>query len=98
MLVKYVDTSDDVVYGKRTVQGRRELKAVFDGAAVSVLKGDSALRKYYDRLRTNKVAHKSAKKAVARRIAAICLALLKGQGKYDDLHEVKRERLKIKSV
>ena len=93
MLIKYIDTSDGRQYGKRTVQGRRELKAVFDGAAIAVLKGDSALRKYYDRLRTKKVSHSAAKKAVARRIAAISLALLKGQGQYDDLHEVKRERL-----
>lgn len=98
MLVKYVDMSDGTVYGKRTVQGRRELKAVFDGAALTVLKGESSLRKYYDQLRTKKVAHQAAKKAVARRIAAICLALLKGGGKYDDLHEVKRQRADKKTV
>ena len=98
MLVKYIDKSDGAEYGKRNVYGRRELKAVFDGAALTVLKGDSALRKYYDRLRSNKIGHKSAKKAVARKIAAICLALLKGAGKYNDLYEVKRERLNRLSV
>ena len=98
MLIKYIDKSDDVEYGKRSVHGRRELKVVFDGAALTVLKGENALRKYYDRLRTKKVAHKAAKKAVARRIAAICLALLKSNAKYDDLHEEKRKRLEKKSV
>ena len=98
MLVRYIDKSDGAEYGKRAVHGRCELKAVFDGAALSAMTGDSALRKYYDRLRTKKVAHKAAKKAVARRIAAICLALLKGPGKYSDLHEVKRERRNKTSV
>lgn len=98
MLVKYVDTSDGVEYGKRSTNGRRELKAVFDGAALTALKGTSALRKYYDCQRGKKVPHKAAKKATARKIAAICLAILKTPSRYDDLHEVKRERLNNMSV
>ena len=94
MLVKYIDKSDGMTYGSRAIHGRRELKSVFDGAALAVLQGDSALREYYDRLRTKQIPHKSAKKAVARRVAAICLSLLKGSDKYDDLYEVKRERSK----
>jgi transposase len=97
MLVKYTDKSDGVVYGKRSVQGRRELKGVFDGAALSVLRGKSALRKEYDRQRTKKVPHGIAKKALARKIASISLSILKNDTVYDDLHEVKRTKSAEKS-
>lgn len=93
MLVKHDQMSDGRSYGKKTVQGRRELKAVFDGAAITTLKGNSSLRKLYDQLRTKGNTDREARKLVARKIAAICLAILKHGVKYDDKYEDKQRRL-----
>lgn len=89
-LVRYVDVSDGRIYGSRSPSGRTELKAVFMGAATSALIGNSGLRKYYDRLRSKGVCHNDAKRAVARRIAAIALMIMKTGKTYDDHHEEKR--------
>jgi transposase len=91
-LVRYIDVSDGKIYGSRNTHGRGELKAVFIGAATSVLLGTSSLRKYYDQLRTKGVCHNDAKRAVARRIAAISLMIMKTGNTYDDHHEEKRRR------
>jgi transposase len=93
MLVRYTDESDGRIYGSRKAHGRRELKSVFMGAATAVLQSNSGLRRYYDRLRSKGVADKHAKKAVARRIAAIALLIMKTGAKYDDLHEEGRRKL-----
>ena len=89
-LVRYIDVSDGRIYGSRNTHGRGELKAVFMGAATSILLGTSGLRKYYDRLRTKGTCHNDAKRAVARRIAAIALMTMKTGKSYDDCHEEKR--------
>ena len=68
------------------------------GIAESILLGQSSLRKYYDRLRTKGLNHESAKKALARKVAAICLALLKQNKDYDDKLEEKRNRLERKQA
>ncbi|MDE0118789.1 MAG: hypothetical protein OXM55_02125 [Bdellovibrionales bacterium] len=54
------------------------------GAAESNLKSNNSLKKYYDRLCVTGLDRKKAKKAVARRIAAICLQIMKKGVKYDD--------------
>jgi transposase len=97
-LVRYVDKSDGRIYGSRQPAGRNELKAVFMGAATSILMGQSGLRKYYDRLISKGVCHNDAKRAVARRIAAIALRIMKTGEKYDDHHEDKRRRLQTKQA
>ena len=95
MLVKYTQESDGRTYGQKMVQGRRELKNVFVGAAQSVLQKspNSSLRKYYDRLRSKGVDHDAAKFDVARRIAAISLSVLKHDKPYDDKYEEKKRRI-----
>jgi transposase len=94
-LVRYVDTSDGRIYGSRNTKGRPQLKAVFMGAATAVLQSNSGLRRYYDQLRQKGTAHNDAKKAVARRIAAIALAVMKSNKVYDDKFEEKRRRSKL---
>lgn len=98
MLVRYFDESDGRIYGARKIHGRVQLKTVFMGAATAVLKGSSGLRRYYDRLRSQGCCDRDAKKAVARRIAAIALMIMKTGGKYDDLHEDKRRRQENKKA
>lgn len=92
MLVKHTEESDDRVYGKKTIQGRRELKCVFDGAAVTTLAGNSYFRRYYDQLRSKGKSHRDARKDVARKIASTCLSILKNGKKFDDKYEEKLER------
>ena len=98
MLVKRIEESDDRVVGKKAVQGRRELKTIFDGAALVALAGSSSLRKYYDSKRSKGTSHNDARKDVARRIASICLSILKKGKKFDDKYEVKRKRRSNKTA
>lgn len=84
MLVKHTNESDGVSYGKKMAWGRKDLKNVFIGAALSVLQGDSGLRKYYDRLRSKGQSDGEARYNVARQIAAISLSLMKHNRKYMD--------------
>lgn len=91
-LVRYIDVSDGRIYGSRQPKGRNELKAVFMGAATAALQGSSGLRRYYDRQRTNGVCHNDAKRAVARRVAAIALMIMKTNKIYDDHHDERTKR------
>ncbi len=84
MLVKHRADSDGVSYGYRVHQGRRELKGIFMGAAKSALQTKSSLKKYYDQLRSKGKTDKQANKAVARRIAATCLSIMKNGEKFND--------------
>jgi transposase len=84
MLVRHIEESDGRVYGLKTKYGRMELKNVFMGAAIRNLMSDNALKRHYDRLRSKGIEHKKARKAVARRIAAIALQIMKTGVKYDE--------------
>lgn len=90
MLVRHKVESGGKVYGSKIKYGRTELKNVFMGAALNCLIGDNSLRKYYDRLRSKGFDDKKARKAVARKIAAIVLHIMKSDGKYDDELVVKK--------
>jgi transposase len=94
-LVRYHDKSDGHIYASRSPKGRPELKEVFIGAATAVLKGGSALRRYYDQLRTSGLSHEEAKLMVARRIAAVALMVMKTGKSYDDLYEERRRRERL---
>lgn len=99
MLVKYIQESGGKTYGQKMVQGRRELKCVYVGAAQSVLQhGNNSLRQYYDRLRSKGVDHYMAKFDVARKIAAISLSILKHGKPFNDHYEEKKERINKKRV
>ena len=85
MLVKHDQQSDGVSYGKTKVAGRLELKNAFLGIAESILmSSDNPLRNYYLSLRESGVEHKNAKMALARKIASICLAVLKQRRPYQE--------------
>ena len=81
-LVRHRQISGERTYGDKKIWGNRVLKCVYKMAAESALKGTSGLRKYYEHLREKGVSHKNAKNAVARKIAAISLAILKKGEKY----------------
>ena len=72
------------IYGNKRIHGQRELRDVFLGAAESVLRTDTSLRKHYDNLRAKGVNAKDAKISLARKIAALCLCLLKNNDVYKD--------------
>jgi transposase len=83
-LVRHKEISDGKVYGNKKIKGSSDLKCVFTGAATSVLCGNSSLRVYYDRLRSKGVSDRDAKRAVARKIAAIVLMIMKTGKSYDE--------------
>ena len=86
-LVRHHDESDGYILRKRTPHGRSELKNAFMGAAQRVIisPADTALKDYYKHLMEDKnVDKRKANKALARKIAAICLVIMKKGTKYDD--------------
>lgn len=84
MLVRHIQMSGGRIYGNKRVHGRRELRDVFIGAAESALRTETKLREYYDGLRKKGLNDKEAKIALARKIAALCLSLLKNNDVYQD--------------
>ena len=94
MLVKQKCISDGVVYRTRTRYGRKELKAVFIGAAESNLRTKSGLKRQYDELCSRGLDGRRARKAIARKIAGIALSIMKKGGKYDDKRFEKLKSLK----
>ena len=78
MLVRYDQQSDGVSYEKVKVAGRIELREAFIGIAETIMQcTDNPLRSYYLSLREDGVEHHNAKIALARKVASICLAVLK---------------------
>lgn len=99
MLVRYLQISDGKIYGNKRIHARYELKSLFMGAAESAIRGENSLRKCYDECRSSGVDHRGAKIAVARRIAAAALSILKNNGKFDDhYHETQTERTKLRKT
>lgn len=97
MLVRHIQESGGRTYGYKRFFGRRELRNVFMGAAESTYRLDNSLRDYYDSLRAKGYAHKEAKIATARKIAAIALCLLKNCDSYNDNYdEYLRERKRLR--
>lgn len=86
-LVRHTDVSDGHILKYRTPHGRTELKAAFMAAAHQIIfRNKSALKDYYEHLLDNKgLDEKKARKALARKVAAICLAIMKKEMKYDDV-------------
>lgn len=84
-LARHMRSSGGKEYGSEKIWGNGRLKCVYKMAAHSILRGESELRKYYDRLRSKGVAHKAAKNAVSRKVASISLNVLKNQRRYREL-------------
>lgn len=86
-LIRHRDESDGYILRRRTPHGRTELKNAFMGAAQRVIisPAQTALKDYYLHLIENKKLDKrKANKALARKIAAICLVIMKKSTRYDD--------------
>lgn len=99
MLVRHIQMSGGRIYGNKRVHGRKELRDAFLGAAESAMRSDTSLRDHYDALRARGVAHKEAKINLARKIAAICLCLLKNNDTFqNDFQDQQRERTAIRKT
>lgn len=86
-LIRHRDESDGYILRRRTPHGRSELKNAFMGAAQRVIisPADTALKDYYNYLMEKKGLDKrEANKALARKIASICLVVMKKGTKYND--------------
>ncbi|MDX2244319.1 MAG: IS110 family transposase [Leptolyngbyaceae cyanobacterium bins.302] len=94
MLVRHIQMSGGRIYGNKRFHGRAELRDIFIGAAESALRTDTKLREYYDCLRAKGVDHKDARIALARKIAALVLSLLKNSETYREDFEQEDERRK----
>lgn len=94
MLVRHIQMSGGRIYGNKRFHGRAELRDVFIGAAESALRTDTQLRIYYETLRAKGISHKDAKVALARKIAALSLSLLKNSETYRDNFENEHENRK----
>jgi len=91
MLVRHIQMSGGKIYGNRRVHGRKELRDVFIGAAENAIRGETSIRDYYDILRARGIAHREAKLAVARKIAALSLALLKNNNTFKNDFELEQK-------
>lgn len=92
-LVRYRKISDDRCYGSEKIHGRNELKTAFIGMAEGILLHENPLRSHYDRLRSKGKDHKAARKSLARKLAAITLAIFKKNTNYSErkaIEDIKR--------
>ncbi len=97
MLVRHIQMSAGKIYGNKRVHGRKELRDIFIGAAESAIRGENSLRVHYESQRLKGAAHRDAKLSVARKIAAICLSLLKNNDTFKDDFDVQQlERAKLR--
>lgn len=83
-LVRHPRISNRRFYGASRIFGNRILKCVFKMAAHSALKGDNALRTYYESLRNKGNNHDEARNAVARKIATLTLTLWKNKQYFNE--------------
>ncbi|MEW6058273.1 MAG: transposase [Bdellovibrionota bacterium] len=86
-LIRHHDESDGYILRTRTPHGRSELKCAFMGAAQKVIvsPAQTGLKAYYTYLlETKGLDKREANKALARKIAAISLVIMKKGTKYND--------------
>ena len=97
MLVRHIQKSGGKIYGNKRAHGRAELRDLFIGAAESALRTDSSLRRYYEVQRAKGITHKDARIGLARKIASVCLSVLKNnQGYLDNFEKRQQERKDIR--
>jgi transposase len=90
MLVKHNCESDGKSYGKKTIWGRIGLKGVFMSAAQNAIDGTGAFTQYYNEQIEKGRSATEAKKNLARKIAAISLAVMRTGKPYEEkLFEIK---------
>ena len=85
-LIRHRDESDGYILRRRTPHGRSELKNAFMGAAQRVVMSParSSLKEYYEYMVIKTNSKRKANKALARKIAAISLVIMKKGTKYND--------------
>jgi len=95
MLVKHDRTSDGKSYGKVSAFGKLSLKAVFMSAASDGIFGTGAFREFYDEEIAKGKDPTAAKKNLARKIAAICLAVMRTGKPYEEklVKKIKKENM-----
>jgi transposase len=84
MLATHKRESDGKLYGRKRAHGSPVLKEVFKSAALSAIKSNTAFRRKYDEMRSAGKDDKTARNAVARKIAATVLGVWKSETKYND--------------
>ncbi|MEZ0392203.1 MAG: transposase [Pseudobdellovibrionaceae bacterium] len=86
MLVKYRDESDGATVRIRSVHGRSELKEAFLGTAINIIMGkETALKKFYlESIEKKNLDKRVARRALARKVASICLSIVKNKKAYDE--------------
>ena len=91
-LVKLHKMSGGRSYGTRRSRYSHQMKGVFKTATLAVIRGNNEFNDYYNKLMTEKnyPAYK-ARSAVAKRIASICLGVLKTGKKYKPYKERKTD-------
>lgn len=86
-LVKLSRMSGGKCYGQKLARHRRDLKAVFKTAALSVVKNENEFRNYYQWLMKHKnYSERNARHAVARKIAITVFGVMKCKKHYNQLN------------
>lgn len=93
MLVKHDQQSDGKSYGKVSIFGKTSLKNVFMSATLEILKTDNELHRYYEEQKQKGRDHRAARKNLARRLAAIALAVMKTEKPYRENVKDKKTNL-----
>lgn len=97
MLVKHDRQSDGKSYGKVTIFGKKILKWVYMSAATDAIQNSGMCKEYYELQITEGVSPKAARKNVARKLAAITLAIMKTGKPYEEKRLTKNS-LKLSEV
>jgi transposase len=93
MLTKHDQESGGRTYGKKRAHGQAVLKEVFRSAVLGAMKSNTAFRRKYEAMRAAGADDRTARNAVAKKIAATVLGVWKSGKKYNDKHkEVTRGR------
>ena len=95
MLVRHAIESGGKTYGRKQIRARADLKDVFLGAAESIIKSKGALHDHYEQLKQKGQAHREARKGLARKVAAICLRIMRTDKPF--MEELQTDRTKTKS-
>jgi len=83
-LVRYAHSSAGTERRGKLAHGNKTLKCVFKMATLSAIYGDNVFRRYYESLLKKGLNEKAARNAITRKIAAISLAMLKHNAKFDE--------------
>jgi transposase len=77
MLVRHAIESGGKVYGRKQIRARADLKDAFLGAAESIIKNRSPLIDFYEESKKKGQHHREARKGLARKVASICLRIMR---------------------